>query len=152
MTARLDAVRSPSYDYLFHCETVGYGQPLEGGLTATPRQNLGKWGESLAADYLVQRGYILVERNARTPYGELDLVMRQGEGLVFVEVKTRASRAYGLPEESITPRKQEHLLNAARAYLQNHTEISGDWRVDVIAIRRIQGSPAEVVHFENVLH
>ena len=122
------------------------------GLTASPRQNLGRWGETLAADYLSRRGYILLERNARTPYGELDLVMRQGEGLVFVEVKTRASRAYGLPEESITPRKQEHLLNAARAYLQSHTELGGDWRVDVIAIRRMPGAPPEVVHFENVLH
>jgi putative endonuclease len=72
--------------------------------------------------------------------------------IVFVEVKTRASRAYGLPEESITPRKQEHLYNAARAYLQSRPELGSDWRVDVIAIRRIAGSPLEVVHFENVLH
>jgi len=121
-------------------------------VTATPRQNLGKWGEALAADYLSQRGYTLLERNARTSYGELDLVMRQGGGTVFVEVKTRATPAYGLPEESITPRKQEHLLNAARAYLQTHAELGGDWRVDVIAIRRMRGGPPEVVHFENVLH
>jgi putative endonuclease len=121
-------------------------------LTATPRQNLGKWGESLAADYLSQRGYTLLERNVRTPYGELDLVMRQAGGTVFVEVKTRATPAYGLPEQSITPRKQEHLLNAARAYLQAHAELGGDWRVDVIAIRRFPGGPPEVVHFENVLH
>jgi putative endonuclease len=121
-------------------------------LTATRRQNLGKWGEALAADHLRRQGYVLLERNARTPYGELDLVMRQGEAIVFVEVKTRASRAYGLPEESITPRKQEHLLNAARAYLQSHAELSGDWRVDVIAIRKMPDHPPEVVHFENVLH
>ena len=121
-------------------------------MTSTSRQHLGKWGESLAADYLVQRGYLLLERNARTPYGELDLVMRQGEATVFVEVKTRASGACGLPEESVTPRKQTHLLNSARAYLQSRPELGGDWRVDVIAIRRIHGSPAEVVHFENVLH
>jgi putative endonuclease len=121
-------------------------------LTSTSRQDLGKWGESLAADYLGQRGYLLLERNARTPYGELDLVMRQGQVTVFVEVKTRASGACGLPEESITPRKQAHLLNAARAFLQSHTELDGDWRVDVIAIRRLPGVPPEVVHFENVLH
>ena len=121
-------------------------------MTATSRQSLGKWGEALAADYLAQRGYILVERNARTSYGELDLVMRQGEGIVFVEVKTRATSSYGLPEESITPRKQAHLINAARAYLQSRPELGGDWRVDVIAIRRMPGKPPEVVHFENVLH
>ncbi len=121
-------------------------------MSATPRQKLGRWGETLAADYLTQKGYVLLERNARTPYGELDLVMRQGEATVFVEVKTRASPLFGLPEESITSRKQAHLLNAAQAYLQSHPEMAGDWRVDVVAIRRMPGAPPEVVHFENVLH
>jgi len=121
-------------------------------MTATPRQTLGKWGEALAKEYLVWRGYELLERNARTPYGELDLVMRQGEGIVFVEVKTRASSAYGLPEESVTSRKQEHLLKAAHHYLQAHPDLDGDWRVDVIAIRRMRGAAPEVVHFENVHH
>jgi len=121
-------------------------------MTATPRQTLGRWGEALAAETLAGRGYALLARNARTPYGELDLVMRQGGATVFVEVKTRASRAFGLPEESITPRKQEHLRNAAQHYLQSHPELGGDWRVDVIAIRRQPGVPPEVVHFENVLH
>jgi putative endonuclease len=121
-------------------------------MTATPRQTLGRWGEALAAETLERQGYSLLERNARTPYGELDLVMRQGQGIVFVEVKTRASRTFGLPEESITRRKQEHLLHAAQHYLQSHPELSGDWRVDVIAIRRQADRPPEVVHFENVIH
>ncbi len=127
-------------------------------MTATKRQSLGKWGEALAAQTLEQRGYTLLERNARTSYGELDLVMRQGRTIVFVEVKTRRTTSYGdtpafgLPEESITRRKQEHLLNAAQAYLQAHPQLGDDWRVDVIAIRRAPGSQPEVVHFENVLH
>lgn len=121
-------------------------------MTTTSRQALGRWGEALAAEYLVQRGYILLERNVRTPYGELDLVMRQGEGIVFVEVKTRSSRTFGLPEESITRRKQEHLLQAAQYYIQTHMEVGGDWRVDVIAIQRSHESQPEVVHFENVIH
>ena len=121
-------------------------------MTATSRQTLGKWGESLAEEYLVWRGYELLERNARTPYGELDLVMRQGGGLVFVEVKTRSSSTYGLPEEAVTSRKQEHLLKAANHYLQAHPDLNGDWRVDVIAIRRTRGDSPEVVHFENILH
>lgn len=121
-------------------------------MTATRRQTLGKWGESLAAETLEQQGYILLERNARTPYGELDLVMRQGQTIVVVEVKTRSTPAFGLPEESVTRRKQEHLLHAAQHYLQSHPELGGDWRVDVVAIRRLQDMPPEVVHFENVLH
>jgi putative endonuclease len=127
-------------------------------MTATKRQSLGKWGEALAAETLEGQGYTLLERNTRTPYSELDLVMRQGQVTVFVEVKTRRTQsygdtpAYGLPEESITRRKQEHLLHAAQAYLQSHPQLSGDWRVDVVAIRRAPGSQPEVVHFENVLH
>jgi putative endonuclease len=121
-------------------------------LTANRRQTLGRWGEALAADTLEQQGYVLLERNARTPYGELDLVMRQGQTIVLVEVKTRSMPTFGLPEESITRRKQEHLLRAAQHYLQSHPELGGDWRVDVIAIRRALDGPPEVVHFENILH
>jgi len=129
----------------------------------TPRQSLGRWGESLAADYLSQRGYSILERNVRTPYGEIDLVARQayasqrGDGpagmvTVFVEVKTRSSVAFGLPEEAVTARKQEHMLAAALAYMQSHPELEGDWRVDVIAIQRSRSEPEPcITHFENAV-
>ena len=117
------------------------------------RQNLGRWGENLAADYLSQQGYTIVARNARTPYGELDLVARQAQVTVFVEVKTRRSEKFGLPEAAITPQKQAHLLAAAQAYLQAVPELDGDWRVDVIAIRRTAAAPGgvEIIHFENAV-
>lgn len=115
------------------------------------RLALGKWGESLAADYLADRGYIILERNARTSYGEIDLVARQGSCLVFVEVKTRASAVLGSPEISVSGRKQAHLIASARAYVQALPEQEDDWRIDVIAIRRFTGVPAEIVHFENVI-
>lgn len=119
----------------------------------TPAQRLGRWGERLAAAYLEQRGYTILAYNARTPYGEVDLVARQGAVTVFVEVKTRRSTAFGLPEASITPRKQAHLLAAAQSYLQTHPDLEGDWRVDAIAIRRtaVKNSEPEIVHFENAL-
>ena len=121
----------------------------------TPRQSLGQWGEALAARHLIGQGYTILDRNVRTPYGEIDLVVchitRGCPATVFVEVKTRASANLGLPEISITPRKQAHLLNAAQYYLQNHPELEGDWRVDAIAIRRYPDHPPEIVHFENVL-
>ena len=120
------------------------------------RQSLGRWGESLAADFLARMGYEILECNVRTPYGEIDLVTRQpgyqGSPLVFVEVKTRASRAFGLPEESITSRKRMHMLEAAQSYLQTHPELDGDWRIDVIAIQRqAAGLPPVITHFENAL-
>jgi putative endonuclease len=116
------------------------------------RQRIGRWGEDQAAAYLSARGFEIIERNIRTPYGEIDLLAALGNSLVFVEVKTRTSMQYGTPETSITPRKQEHMLAAAQAYLQLHPDFVGDWRVDVVAVF---GSPAgsapEIVHFENAL-
>jgi len=131
----------------------------------TLRQRVGSWGESLAAEYLRQRGYTILERNARTPYGEIDLVARQeqvhgGQGgalpagsvTVFVEVKTRTSTAFGLPEEAVTARKREHLLAAAQAYLQAHPDLEGDWRVDVIAILSSSSrKEPRITHFENAV-
>lgn len=116
------------------------------------KQQVGRWGEQLAEEFLLERGCRLVERNARTPYGEIDRVMRMAEVTVFVEVKMRTSRTFGLPEEAITAKKRAHMLQAAQAYLQSHPELDGDWRVDVIAIEARPGeSDPQIVWFENAL-
>jgi putative endonuclease len=117
----------------------------------TSRLSLGRWGEGLAAEYLSQRGYTILEHNARTPYGELDLVASQGDILVFVEVKTRASRTLGPPEISVTTVKQAHLLSAAKSYLQDRPHLQYDWRVDVIAVLQLPGQQPQIEHFENIL-
>ena len=121
------------------------------------RKSFGSWGERLAAAYLERRGYVILERNARTSYGEIDLVARQatqgGWETVFVEVKTRHTAAFGLPEAAITARKSQHLLESAQAYLQAHPELDEDWRIDVIAIRRVRdGEAPPVRHFEGAVH
>lgn len=131
---------------------------------STFRQALGRWGEAQAAEYLIACGYAIVERNVRTPYGEIDLVARL-EGAktaypgklapttVFVEVKTRSSKTFGFPEESVTPRKQAHLLAAAQSYIQEHPELDGDWRIDVIAIQRHPSKARPTItHFENAVN
>lgn len=118
----------------------------------TARQRLGAWGEEQAAGYLTGQGYLILDRNARTRYGEIDLVARDpGRAVtVFIEVKTRRSDAFGLPESAVDTGKQAHLLASAQAYLQAHPGLEGDWRLDVIAIRRKPGQEApEIVHFEN---
>ncbi|MCX8023913.1 MAG: YraN family protein [Thermanaerothrix sp.] len=114
---------------------------------------LGAWGEQQAIDYLVAHGLEVVERNYHTPYGELDLIAKQGGELIFVEVKTRSSDTFGWPELALTEQKRIHLLNAAMYYLQQHPEFEGNWRVDVIAIRRsVMGKePPELVWIENVV-
>lgn len=117
----------------------------------TSRQSLGRWGERIAAEYLSKCGYTILEHNARTPYGELDLIASQGDLLVFVEVKTRASRSLGPPEISVTAAKQTHLLSAAQSYLQDHPNLQYDWRIDVIAVLRLPGQKLQIEHFENIL-
>jgi len=113
----------------------------------------------MAAEFLVGMGYVVLARNVRTPYGEIDLVAEhlskhpQGDQtIVFVEVKTRSSQTFGYPESSITPKKQEHLIFAAQHYLQEHPEHPQDWRVDVIAIQRFKDREPMIQHFENAVH
>jgi len=130
------------------------------------RQKLAGWGETYAAEYLKERGFEVIGRNARTPYGEIDLVaigagqpgqktgdkIGSGRVILFVEVKTRSSTAYGYPEQAITRRKREHMRAAALAYLQVHPELEGDWRIDVMAIYRPDPQqPAVVDYFENAV-
>jgi putative endonuclease len=131
---------------------------------STSKQALGRWGEARAAEYLIARGYAILERNARTPYGEIDLVARldgsrssdprkPAPTTVFVEVKTRSSKTFGFPEESVTPRKQAHLLAAAQSYIQEHPQLEGDWRIDVIAIQRYPSkTQPTITHFENAVN
>lgn len=131
----------------------------------TYRQTLGTRGEELAANYLQEHGYTILSRNVRTSYGEIDLIASRAEPdspdhsrkteddspvIVFIEVKTRWSLAYGQPEESVTPRKQAHLLASIQAYMQSHPELPQTWRVDVIAVQWEQGSAEQqITHFEN---
>lgn len=103
------------------------------------RQILGAWGESRAADFLQQQGLTLLGKNFRTAAGEIDLIVQDGDELVFVEVKTRSSADFGYPEEAVTETKIEHLLEASESYLLEHLDVQS-WRLDVIAI---QGKPGE---------
>jgi putative endonuclease len=114
----------------------------------TRNQSIGKWGESAAADYLLERGYEIVARNIRTPYGEIDLIAQKDDFLVFVEVKTRTSKVFGPPEIAVSARKQGHMLSCAEYYAQQN-EID-HWQVDVIAVEKIQDK-TEITHFENAI-
>jgi putative endonuclease len=109
------------------------------------RQGLGRTGERLAADVLIQQGYRILERNFRCRYGEIDLVAEDEHDLVFVEVKTRRGTAYGLPEEAITLRKQQKLLEVANYYLSLHSCSERSWRVDVVAVQLSVGGKLEEI-------
>ena len=98
------------------------------------RRATGDRGELLALEHLTMQGYKILARNWRTREGEVDLVAQDGETIVFVEVKTRTGREFGLPEEAVTPTKRRRLQRAAWAYLQAHALLDADWRIDVVAI------------------
>jgi putative endonuclease len=112
------------------------------------RLSLGKHGEELAARYLEQRGYTIVARNHRTPLGELDLIARDGKHLLFVEVKTRRTTAFGTPAEAVNPRKQRQIVRAAQWYLAVVRHPTLQPRFDVIAVIAGAGEPA-ITHIPN---
>ena len=98
------------------------------------RHALGQLGEELAVRYLRRQGYAILERNYRCSYGEVDVVARDGDRLAFVEVRARRGRAFGSPEESVTPQKQQRLATVAREYLRAHEYVDVDWGIDVVAV------------------
>ena len=99
------------------------------------RKRLGTDGEDLAADFLRENGYEILERNFMYRRGEIDIIADDGGTIVFVEVKTRSSEDFGLPEEAIGRRKQRQLSKLALAYLQKKRLLYRvDCRFDVVAI------------------
>ena len=112
-------------------------------------QRIGKWGEDAVTAYLVERGYEIIARNARTPYGEIDIIAKQGEIAIFVEVKTRTSNKMGLPEESVNTRKRAHMIACAEHYAAEN-EVD-HWQIDVISVEGKVGLEPKITHFENAI-
>jgi len=112
-------------------------------------QHIGKWGEQVAVEYLVSHGCEVVGQNVRTPYGEIDIVARQGDTTFFIEVKTRTSNKMGFPEESITTKKRDHMIACAEHYAAEH-EID-HWQIDVISIEGNPGTEPVITYFENAI-
>jgi len=98
------------------------------------RQELGAAGEKLARAFLKKKGYKIIETNFRCRHGEIDIITRKGGSVVFVEVRTKSSDAFGTPEESVTRQKRERLVATALTYLTNHSDLPEDWRIDLLAI------------------
>ena len=98
------------------------------------RREIGILGEKLAGDFLKKRGYRIIETNYRCPEGEIDIVAKHKDSLVFVEVRTKKSMQFGSPEESITPAKKDRMRASAYHYWQTHENLSPLWRIDVVAI------------------
>ena len=110
---------------------------------------LGKWGEDLAAKFLEGQGYEILERDWKSGHHDLDIVAGNEEGLAIVEVKTRRNRLFGNPEEAIDYKKRLSLQSAINHYIKAH-HIKAPVRFDVISIVGTIGSTPEIDHIKDV--
>ena len=116
------------------------------------RKELGIVGEKLAKNFLKKKGYRIHETNFRCREGEIDIIARENDCLVFVEVRTKASIDFGSPEESMTFAKREKLVTVALSYLKNHQNQSSEWRIDFIGIElNYNGKATRIEHVENAV-
>lgn len=113
----------------------------------TSRKELGKQGENVAAEFLVQHGYEIVERNVPFKEGEIDIIAEKDGELCFIEVKTRRTQAFGV-EESVSPRKLRRLRLAAARWLEGRPW--ADVRFDVIGVLVAEGMPPQVRHTRGI--
>ncbi|HHL35609.1 MAG TPA: YraN family protein [Desulfobulbaceae bacterium] len=106
--------------------------------------SVGRYGEDIAAAWLSEHGYVIVERNYRRRFGEVDIIAEQDGYLVFIEVKTRSSSRFGTPFDAVTLKKQQQLSRIAGEYLQHHGQTNTRCRFDVLAVRLEAGKPPKV--------
>ena len=113
-------------------------------------QAVGRYGERVAVDRLERAGMRVLDRNWRCRYGELDVVVLDGDCVVAVEVKTRRSLVCGHPFEAVTPRKAARLRRLLAHWLAEHDQRCASVRVDVVAVIRPPSGPAVVEHLRGV--
>lgn len=112
--------------------------------------NLGSYGERVAAQRLVDQGMVLVDRNWRCELGEVDLVLRDGDTLVFCEVKTRSSATYGHPLEAVGLAKGARLRRLAVRWVEEHGVHPDGIRIDLVGVLLAQRGAAEFEHVQGV--
>ena len=121
------------------CTQVARSQPVcrvsgEHFSVSRARVKLGRRGEELAAAELSRRGYEIVDRNWRCREGEVDIVAFRAGSYVFFEVRTRRGRRFGAPEESLSPDKEQRMVDVALAYLVERGGEEPDWRIGFVAV------------------
>jgi putative endonuclease len=110
---------------------------------------LGRRGEEIALECFRRKGYRIVESGYRLFRGEIDLIAYDGDTLVFIEVKARATTEFGLPEEAVTPAKQSQIRKIARGFLIERSLGEPDCRFDVLAILVPEDGDPVITHYEN---
>jgi putative endonuclease len=113
---------------------------------------LGKLGENLALKYLQNKGYFFIKRNFRSRFGEIDLILKDNNFLVFVEVKTRFNDNYGYPEEAISPYKIRSIIKTINYYRLLNPDLKESLRIDVVAltINPLTNKIERLKHYKNI--
>ncbi|MFH1837979.1 MAG: YraN family protein [Candidatus Kuenenbacteria bacterium] len=116
----------------------------------TPKRKIGNLGEEIAKKYFKKQGYKIIKQNFTNRAGEIDLIVKEKNQIIFVEVKTRTNQNFGYPEESIDSRKQNKIIRAAQNYLFEKKIISENYRFDVISVEINQlTKKASIRHIKN---
>lgn len=116
------------------------------------RKEVGILGEKLAQKFIKKKGYRILETNFRCREGEIDIVAKSKDYLVFVEVRTKTGSDFGSPEESITFAKKEKLVALALAYTDTHQDLPSLWRIDFVAVELDErGNAARIELIENAI-
>jgi len=112
---------------------------------------IGVKGEQIAADFLLNKGYIIVHKNWRSGRREVDIIAHKGDMLVIAEIKTRTSHEFGFPEEAVNRKKQQFLREAANAFMVENPQYR-NIRFDIISIMIAGDDIKEIVHFEEAFY
>ena len=116
------------------------------------RKEIGALGEKLAGDFLKKRGYHIIENNYRCPRGEIDIIARHKDCLVFIEVRTKTNLSFGTPEESVSNAKKAKMRLTAAFYLHSQEKLPKSWRIDFVAVEiNNNGKARRIEIFENAV-
>jgi len=113
--------------------------------------DLGKQGEQAAVEYLKSKGYKILETNWRYEKSEIDIIATHKDDLIFVEVKTRSSMAFGYPEEAVDNKKQNQMSNAAGNFLREN-KLKQSVRFDIISLNTTSNAQFEIYHIEDAFY
>lgn len=118
--------------------------------SAARNHTLGRYGETVAARWLVDHGMVLIDRNWRCPEGEIDLVLRDGTTLVVCEVKTRSDQRFGHPLEAVGAVKADRLRRLAVRWIEAHDVRPTDIRLDLVGVLRQERGASRVEHVRGI--
>ena len=113
-------------------------------------KEIGNIGETIAAEYLVKKGFEILQRNYYSQYGEIDIIAKINEEIIFFEVKTRTNLKFGNPEDSINQKKIECIVSTGLCFLEEYSDDEVNWHIDLLAIKLSKDVLLEIEHFKDI--